>query len=171
MCLSRCVPLRSCAVCRQLFSWVGVIMYLPADDVDARGRVTAAFLAYRDLCKAWLWDGCVCYTCCGLQFLLFRRRRLRERSIVKLDPFSSPRGGLTRLGSFFFCQSVFNATAVFGPSGLFDKMVPRFVFSLILWGCSFNNTGMTVWCTGRSWKSHAQRGRLRTRGREFGEGG
>lgn len=33
-------------------------MYLPADDVDARGRVTAAFLAYRDLCKAQLWDGC-----------------------------------------------------------------------------------------------------------------
>lgn len=39
-----------------LFSWVGVIMYLPADDMDARKRVTDAFLSYRDLCKAKLWD-------------------------------------------------------------------------------------------------------------------
>lgn len=44
------------SVCRQLFSWVGVIMYLPADDVGARKRVTDAFLAYRDLCKVQLWD-------------------------------------------------------------------------------------------------------------------
>eukprot|EP00904_Undaria_pinnatifida_P005032 jgi/Undpi1/1659/HiC_scaffold_11.g05049.m1 len=39
-----------------LFSWVGVIMYLPADDMDARNRVADAFLSYRDLCKASLWD-------------------------------------------------------------------------------------------------------------------
>ena len=34
-------------------------MYLPADDMDARKRVTDAFLSYRDLCKAKLWDRCV----------------------------------------------------------------------------------------------------------------
>lgn len=34
-------------------------MYLPADDVDARRRVTDAFLAYRDLCKTQLWDRCI----------------------------------------------------------------------------------------------------------------
>lgn len=33
-------------------------MYLPADDMDARKRVTDAFLSYRDLCKAKLWDRC-----------------------------------------------------------------------------------------------------------------
>lgn len=31
-------------------------MYLPAEDVAARKRVTDAFLAYRDLCKVQLWD-------------------------------------------------------------------------------------------------------------------
>lgn len=33
-------------------------MYLPADDMDARKRVTDAFLSYRNLCKAELWDRC-----------------------------------------------------------------------------------------------------------------
>ena len=50
--------------CRKLFSWVGVIMYLPADDADARRRVTDAFLAYRDLCKTHLWDRCVWFRFC-----------------------------------------------------------------------------------------------------------
>lgn len=50
---------RACvSVSLKLFSWVGVIMYLPADDMDARRRVTDAFLAYRDLCKTQLWDRC-----------------------------------------------------------------------------------------------------------------
>ncbi len=48
-------------LCRKLFSWVGIIMYLPTDDADARRRVTDAFLAYRDLCKTQLWDRCVGY--------------------------------------------------------------------------------------------------------------
>ncbi|CAM9159735.1 unnamed protein product, partial [Ascophyllum nodosum] len=39
-----------------IFSWVGVIMYLSAEDLKARQRVTDAFLAYRDLCKTRLWD-------------------------------------------------------------------------------------------------------------------
>lgn len=56
-------PLLPCAARGKLFSWVGVIMYLPADDMDARGRVTTAFLAYRDLCKAQLWDRCVYVLC------------------------------------------------------------------------------------------------------------
>lgn len=48
-----------CVIRSQLFSWVGVIMYLPLDDTNARERVTDAFLAYRDLCKTQLWDRCV----------------------------------------------------------------------------------------------------------------
>eukprot|EP00903_Cladosiphon_okamuranus_P019157 g17620.t1 len=49
-------PAHTSASPNTLFSWVGVIMYLPADDVDARRSVTDAFLAYRDLCKTQLWD-------------------------------------------------------------------------------------------------------------------
>ncbi|CAM9823767.1 unnamed protein product, partial [Ectocarpus sp. 8 AP-2014] len=49
-------PAHDRASSETVFSWVGVIMYLPADDVDARKRVTEAFFAYRDLCKVRLWE-------------------------------------------------------------------------------------------------------------------
>ncbi|CAM9141446.1 unnamed protein product, partial [Chrysoparadoxa australica] len=43
-----------------LFSWVGIIMYLPPDE-QARKSITSSFFNYRDLCKEKLWPkyGCV----------------------------------------------------------------------------------------------------------------
>lgn len=37
--------------------------------------------------------------------------------------------------NFFFIECL----TLFGPSDLCGKVVPRFVFSLILWGCSFQS--------------------------------
>ncbi len=43
-----------------LYSWVGIIMYLPTTDPDQTKRITEAFFKYRDVCKVALWDkyGC-----------------------------------------------------------------------------------------------------------------
>ena len=44
-----------------LFSWVGVIMYLPTDEPEQRAAITSAFEAYKGACEAELWPryGCV----------------------------------------------------------------------------------------------------------------
>ena len=39
-----------------LFSWLGIIMYLPPDDVSQRADITEAFLAYKELCRQRLWQ-------------------------------------------------------------------------------------------------------------------
>lgn len=39
----------------QVFSWVGIIMYLPTQDEAQRDRITAAFKAYEGLCRRELW--------------------------------------------------------------------------------------------------------------------
>merc|ERR1711871_28399 len=39
-----------------LFSWVGIIMYLPCEDPRVRGSITDAFFAYRHACEDALWD-------------------------------------------------------------------------------------------------------------------
>jgi L-galactono-1,4-lactone dehydrogenase len=55
----------------ELYSWVGIIMYLPLEDSQQRDAVTSAFFSYRDECKKALWAryGCaehwakVCAAC------------------------------------------------------------------------------------------------------------
>ncbi len=43
-----------------LYSWVGIIMYLPTADPDQRKRIAQAFNKYKDACKVTLWEkyGC-----------------------------------------------------------------------------------------------------------------
>ncbi len=43
-----------------LYSWVGIIMYLPTTEPDQRKRIAQAFIKYRDACKVALWEkyGC-----------------------------------------------------------------------------------------------------------------
>ena len=39
-----------------LFSWVGIIMYLPSDEPAVRAKITDAFFAYRHACEDALWQ-------------------------------------------------------------------------------------------------------------------
>ena len=38
-----------------LFSWVGIIMYLPTQDDDQRAAITKRFWEYNGLCRRELW--------------------------------------------------------------------------------------------------------------------
>lgn len=38
-----------------LFSWVGIIMYLPTEDPQVRSSIVKQFYGYRDLCSSQLW--------------------------------------------------------------------------------------------------------------------
>jgi hypothetical protein len=38
-----------------LFSWVGIIMYLPTEDPKERKGITDAFFGYRHACEDALW--------------------------------------------------------------------------------------------------------------------
>lgn len=43
-----------------LFSWVGIIMYLPTDDPEQRAAITAAFDEYKERCEVDLWPKFQC---------------------------------------------------------------------------------------------------------------
>lgn len=87
-------------------------MYLPADDMDARRRVTAAFLAYRDLCKARLWDRCVYVLCLFVVSSLgvgdFPTKRGETRPF-----YLALEAGFARFGRR--CQRVCNGIRSLGP--------------------------------------------------------
>ncbi len=38
-----------------LFSWVGIIMYMPTDDAEQRAAITERFRQYNHMCRASLW--------------------------------------------------------------------------------------------------------------------
>jgi L-galactono-1,4-lactone dehydrogenase len=40
----------------QVFSWVGIIMYLPTDDENQNEKIKEAFYHYKSLCRTNLWE-------------------------------------------------------------------------------------------------------------------